>query len=181
MLGPLSGQDILRYSHTLPIRCVEYFCTNYQMKVILLTNVDNLGSEGEVITVKNGFGRNWLIPQGLAQLATPGAIKSFEDQLRQQARRRAQELNNAEEIKVQLENTSVNVEAKVGTENRIFGSITAQQIALALALQGFKIDRKDISIDEEIKVLGEYTSTIKLHSDVHAQLSIHVVPAGSQA
>jgi len=151
------------------------------MKVILLTNVDNLGSEGEVITVKNGFGRNWLIPQGLAQLATPGAIKSFEDQLRQQARRRAQELNNAEEIKVQLENTSVNVEAKVGTENRIFGSITAQQIALALALQGFKIDRKDISIDEEIKVLGEYTSTIKLHSDVHAQLSIHVVPAGSQA
>ncbi len=151
------------------------------MKVILLAEVDNLGHEGDVITVKNGYGRNWLIPQGLAKLATPSAIQAFEDQLRQQTRRRAQQLNNAEEIKRQLDDTSVSIEAKVGTENRIFGSITAQQITLALADQGFNIDRKSISIDEEIKVLGEYTVTIKLHSDVQAQLSVQVVPAGSQA
>ena len=151
------------------------------MKVILLTDIHNLGNEGDIINVKNGYGRNWLIPQGLAQLATPGKIQAFEDQLRQQARRRAHEKNNADEIKGQLENTIVKIEAKVGAENRIFGSITAQQVSLALALQGFKIDRRIITINEEIKILGEYTATVKLHADVHAQLRVHVVPADSHA
>ena len=151
------------------------------MKVILLTDVPNLGNEGEVISVKNGYGRNWLIPQKLAEMATPGAIRAFEDQMRQQARRRAQERNNAEEIKNQLENAVVNIEAKVGEENRIFGTITSQQVALGLAVQGFNIDRRIITMNEDIKVLGEYTATIKLHAEVHAQLSVHVVPAGSLA
>ncbi len=151
------------------------------MKVILLTDVHNLGSEGEVVSVKNGYGRNWLIPQGLAQMATPGAVRAFEDQMRQQARRRAQELNNAEEIKKQLENAVVNIEAKVGEENRIFGSITSQQVALGLAVQGFNIDRRIITMNEDIKILGEYKATIKLHAEVHAQLSVHVVPVGSQS
>ena len=151
------------------------------MKVILLADVQNLGNIGEVVNVKNGYGRNWLIPQGLAQMATPGAVRAFEDQLRQQARRHAQERNNAEEIKNQLENATVKVEAKVGAENRIFGTITAQQIALGLALQGFNIDRRIISLNEDIKILGEYTATVKLHADVHAQLSVHVVPANSHA
>ncbi|MCY3486933.1 MAG: 50S ribosomal protein L9 [Rhodothermaceae bacterium] len=151
------------------------------MKVILLTDVPNLGNEGEVISVKNGYGRNWLIPQRLAQMATPGAVRAFEDQMRQQARRRAQERNNAEEIKNQLENAVVNIEAKVGEENRIFGTITSQQVALGLAVQGFNIDRRIITINEDIKVLGEYTATIKLHAEVHAQLSVHVVPVGSLA
>ncbi len=151
------------------------------MKVILLTDIHNLGNEGEVISVKNGYGRNWLIPQGLAQMATPGAVRAFEDQMRQQARRRAQERNNAEEIKKQLENAVVNIEAKVGEENRIFGTITSQQVALGLAVQGFNIDRRIITINEDIKVLGEYTATIKLHAEVHAQLSVHVLPVGSLA
>ena len=151
------------------------------MKVILLTDVQNLGVEGDVVNVKNGYGRNWLIPQGLAQMATPGVVRAFEDQLRQQARRRAQERNNAEEIKNQLEKTTVEVEAKVGAENRIFGTITAQQVALGLALQGFSIDRRIITVNEDIKVLGEYTATIKLHAEVHAQLNVRVVPASSQA
>ena len=89
--------------------------------------------------------------------------------------------NNADEIKGQLENTIVKIEAKVGAENRIFGAITAQQVSLALALQGFKIDRRIITINEEIKILGEYTATVKLHADVHAQLAVHVVPADSHA
>jgi len=151
------------------------------MKVILLTDVHNLGNEGDIINVKNGYGRNCLIPHGLAQLATPGTIRAFEDQMRQQARRRAHEKNNADEIKGQLENTIVKIEAKVGAENRIFGAITAQQVSLALALQGFKIDRRIITINEEIKILGEYTATVKLHADVHAQLAVHVVPADSHA
>ena len=151
------------------------------MKVILLTDVQNLGSEGDVVSVKNGYGRNWLIPQGLAQMATPGLIRAFEDQLRQQARRRAQERNNADEIKEQLETAIIEIKAKVGAENRIFGTITAQQIALELASQGFNINRRIITINEDIKVLGEYTATIKLHAEVHAQLQLHVVPADSQA
>ena len=106
------------------------------MKVILLNDVKNLGSEGDVVSVKNGYGRNWLIPQGLAQMATPGVVRALEDQMRQQARRRAQERNNAEEIRNQLENVVVKVEAKVGAENRIFGTITPQQVALGLALLG---------------------------------------------
>lgn len=149
------------------------------MKVILLNDVKNLGSEGDVVSVKNGYGRNWLIPQGLAQMATPGVVRALEDQMRQQARRRAQERNNAEEIRNQLENVVVKVEAKVGAENRIFGTITPQQVALGLALQGFKIDRRTITLNEDIKVLGEYKATVKLHTEIHAQLNVHVVPAGS--
>jgi large subunit ribosomal protein L9 len=149
------------------------------MKVILLNDVKNLGSEGDVVSVKNGYGRNWLIPQGLAQMATPGVVRALEDQMRQQARRRAQERNNAEEIRNQLENVVVKVEAKVGAENRIFGTITPQQVALGLALQGFNVDRRTITLDEDIKVLGEYKATVKLHTEIHAQLSVHVVPVGS--
>ncbi len=149
------------------------------MKVILLNDVKNLGNEGDVVSVKNGYGRNWLIPQGLAQMATPGVVRALEDQMRQQARRRAQERNNAEEIRNQLENVVVKVEAKVGAENRIFGTITPQQVALGLALQGFKIDRRTVTLNEDIKVLGEYKATVKLHAEIHAQLSVHVVPAGS--
>ncbi len=151
------------------------------MKVILLTDIQNLGSEGEIISVKNGYGRNWLIPQGLARMATPGTVRAFAEQMRQQARRRAQERNNAEEIKNQLENAVVKIEAKVGEENRIFGTITPQQVALGLAVQGFKIDRRIVTMNEDIKVLGEYTATIKLHAEVQAQLSVHVVPADSLA
>ena len=149
------------------------------MKVILLNDVKNLGSEGDVVSVKNGYGRNWLIPQGLAQMATPGVVRALEDQMRQQARRRAQERNNAEEIRNQLENVVVKVEAKVGAENRIFGTITPQQVALGLALQGFNIDRRTITLNEDIKVLGEYKAMVKLHTEIHAELSVHVVPTGS--
>lgn len=144
-----------------------------------MNDVKNLGNEGDVVSVKNGYGRNWLIPQGLAQMATPGVVRALEDQMRQQARRRAQERNNAEEIRNQLENVVVKVEAKVGAENRIFGTITPQQVALGLALQGFKIDRRTVTLNEDIKVLGEYKATVKLHAEIHAQLSVHVVPAGS--
>lgn len=144
-----------------------------------MNDIKNLGSEGDVVSVKNGYGRNWLIPRGLAQLATPGVVRALEDQMRQQARRRAQQRNNAEEIRNQLENVVVKVEAKVGAENRIFGTITPQQVALGLALQGFNIDRRTITLNEDIKVLGEYKATVKLHTEIHAQLSVHVVPVGS--
>lgn len=148
------------------------------MKVILLENVDHLGLAGDIVTVKNGYGRNWLIPQSLAMLATPGAVRAQEDQARQQARRRAQERNDAAALKDELEKILVEVEAKVGDQNRIFGSITSQQIALGLAVQGFEIDRRAITVPDDIRVLGEYVAAIKLHAEVYAQVKVHVVPEG---
>lgn len=149
------------------------------MKVILLGDVPKLGGEGDVVTVKNGYGRNWLIPQGLAVMATKGAVRAYEDQLEQQARRRAQERNDADILQKELDKVVVKVEAKVGEENRIFGTVTPQQIALGLAVFGFNIDRRTITLAEDIRVLGEYTATVKLHADVHAQVKVHVVPEGS--
>ncbi len=149
------------------------------MKVILLGDVEKLGNEGDIVTVKNGYGRNWLIPQGLAVIATRGAIRAHEDQLQQQARRRAQQRNDADLLQAELEKITLEVEARVGEENRIYGTITPQQIALSLAVHGFNIDRRTINIAEGIRVLGEYTATIKLYADVQAQIKVRVIPVGS--
>lgn len=146
------------------------------MKVILKQDVENLGAEGEIVTVKAGYGRNYLIPQGLAAMATAGSIKAQQEVRRQQSRKRAQEKEGAERVKEQLENTEVLVVAKVGEENRIFGTVTAQQLAVRLSDQGFHIDRRTIELDEEIRVIGVYAATIKLHPEVKARLTVRVEP-----
>jgi len=146
------------------------------MQVILLQDVDNLGDEGDIVSVKDGYGRNYLIPQGMAHLATDGTIRARREEMRQQARKRAQMKEDAEEVKRQLENTEVLVLAKVGEENRIFGTVTSQQVAVKLAQEGFDIDRRDITIEEDIRVIGVYTAEVKLHSDVTAELKVRVEP-----
>ncbi len=151
------------------------------MKVILLQDVDNLGSEGEIVSVKDGYGRNYLIPQGWALMATPGAVKARHEEMRQQVRKRAQEKDNAQELKKQLDAAEVVVEAKVGEENRIFGTVTAQQVATRLAAQGFQIDRRQVDLSEDIRVIGVYTANVKLHTDVVAQVKVRVVPEGGEA
>lgn len=146
------------------------------MQVILLQDVDNLGDEGDIVSVKNGYGRNYLIPQGIAQLATDGAVRARREEMKQQARKRAQMKEDAEEVKKQLESTEVLVLAKVGEENRIFGTVTPQQIAVKLAQEGFNIDRRDITIEEDIRVIGVYTAKVRLHTDVTADLKVRVEP-----
>lgn len=146
------------------------------MQVILLKDVDNLGDEGDIVSVKDGYGRNYLIPQGMAHLATEGAIRARREEMKQQARKRAQMKDDAEEVKRQLESTEVLVLAKVGEENRIFGTVTSQQVAVKLAQEGFNIDRRDITIEEDIRVIGVYTAKVKLHSDVTADLKVRVEP-----
>ncbi len=148
------------------------------MKIILLQDVENLGTEGEIVTVKDGYGRNFLIPRGQALMATKGAVKARHEEMRQQVRKRAQEKENAQELLKQLEKTEVVVQAKVGEENRIFGTITTQQVALKLAAQGFQIDRRHVSLSEDIRVIGVYTAQVKLHSDVVAQVKVRVEPEG---
>ena len=145
------------------------------MQIILLRDVPTLGTEGEIVTVKSGYGRNFLIPRGWALLATEGAVRARKDQLKQQARKRAQERDDAQELVRQLEGIEIEVPVKVGEGNRIFGTVTTQQVARNLALQGFVIDRRDITLSEEIRLTGEYTATVKLHSDFSAEVKIVVV------
>ena len=149
------------------------------MKVILLSELPNLGEEGAVVSVKDGYARNYLIPKGMARLATPGAVRARQDQLQQQIRKRAQERKNAELLRQELETVVVKVEAKVGEEDRIFGTVTPQQVAVGLAVQGFQISRRTISFSEDIRTLGVYTATVKLGSNIQAKVKVQVMPEGS--
>lgn len=146
------------------------------MKVILIDDVKHLGEEGEIVEVKDGYGRNYLIPQGLAHLATDGVVRARKEQLRQQERKRAKHREDAEKIKQELESTEVIVLARVGEDNRIFGTVTTQQIAVKLAEQGFEVDRRNIDLLEDVRVIGVYTAKIKLHQDVTATVNIRVEP-----
>ena len=146
------------------------------MKVILKQDVETLGSSGEIVNVKNGFGRNYLIPRGMAVLATRGSIKEAEENLRQQAHKLDRVKDDAMALAARLETLDIVIPAKVGEENRIFGTVTTQQVAEIIAARGVEIDRRKIELGEEIRSLGVYPATIKLPGDVTASIKIQVVP-----
>lgn len=146
------------------------------MKVILKKDVPKLGDEGEIVTVKNGYGRNYLIPQGLAKLATEGAIREHDEMVRQASRKIAQRKEENQKLADDLNKVEVVVEVKVGEENRIFGTVTPTQVGVQLAKQGYDIDRRRIEINEEIKVLGVYSANVKLSSDISAVVKVRVEP-----
>ncbi|MFO8100445.1 MAG: 50S ribosomal protein L9 [Salinibacter sp.] len=146
------------------------------MDVILLKDVEHLGEAGEIHEVADGYGRNYLIPQGMARVATDGAVRHQREVQRQQARKEAVKKEQAEDLKDELEDMQVVFSAKTGEDNRIFGTVTTQQIAVELSNRGFDIDRRDISLDEEIRHVGVYTATIDLMEDVAATLDIQVIP-----
>jgi large subunit ribosomal protein L9 len=148
------------------------------MKLILLQDVENLGEEGDIVTVKDGYGRNFLIPQRLARIATDGTVRHREEIKKQRARKTAKVRDDAVELKRQLDDLKVVVAAKVGEENRIFGTITPTQVASELSKQGFQIDRRNVELDEDIRMIGVYTATVKLHKDVDAKVKVEVVPEG---
>ena len=135
------------------------------MKVILRQDIDNLGEAGDIVNVKPGFGRNYLIPQGLATLATPGAIKHAEEMKRQAAHKISQKKTDAEELAKAIESEPVVIKAKVGEENRLFGTVTAQALAVQLQNRGIAVDRRKIVI-EDIRTTGEFTAALKRHSEV---------------
>jgi len=146
------------------------------MKIILLQDVANLGDEGQVVDVKNGYGRNFLIPNKLALLATPNAIRAWEEERRQSARKLAQKKGDAENLAREIESLELVVTAKVGKEERIFGSVTPQDLAIAFATHGVSIERKNIQIDEDIRTLGVYTATIRVHPEVTCKVKVRVDP-----
>jgi large subunit ribosomal protein L9 len=146
------------------------------MKIILLQDVYGLGEQGDIVTVKNGYGRNFLIPRHLGAMATPSAIKAHAEERRQASRKIAKRKEEQQALVAQLEQTSVTVLARVGEENRIFGTVTPTQVAVELAKQGFELDRRLIELDEDIRTVGDYTATVRLSGDAAAKVKVKVEP-----
>lgn len=145
------------------------------MKLILKEDVDKLGESGDIVDVKPGYGRNYLIPQGKAIMATDGALKQLEA-IRETAERRAElTVESAKEMAERLETTSVTIPVSVGEDERIHGTVTNQNVADALAERDIEIDRRKIELDQDIKTLGEYTATINLLGDLKQQIKVWVV------
>lgn len=145
------------------------------MKLILREDVDKLGNSGDIVEVKPGYGRNYLIPQGKAVMATEGALKQIE-MIKEKAARRAElTIEKAQELAERLETTSVTIPVSVGEDERIHGSVTNKDVADALAERDIEIDRRKIEIDQDIKTLGEYTATISLVGDIKPSIKVWVV------
>ncbi|KUG25916.1 lsu ribosomal protein l9p [hydrocarbon metagenome] len=145
------------------------------MKVILRKNYDKLGEIGDLVDVKNGFARNFLIPRQIAYVATPGNIKAFEEEKKLIIKKESKELEEAQKIAAELENVSISIPVKVGEEDKIFGTVTTQMIADSLNEKGFQIDKRKIEISEPIKALGIYTVNVKLHPKVQCTVKTWVV------
>ena len=146
------------------------------MDIILLERIGNLGSIGDVVTVKDGYARNFLIPQGLAVAATASNLKVNDEVIRQQAHKAAKAKEAAEAIASKLEGLNLKLGAKAGESGKIFGSVNSIQLADAIQGAGYDIERKQISLaDDTIKELGAYEATIKLHKEVVVTVKFEVV------
>ncbi|MCF8226164.1 MAG: 50S ribosomal protein L9 [Bacteroidales bacterium] len=146
------------------------------MEIILKQDMPNLGHKDDVITVKDGYARNYLIPKGFAINATKVARKVHEENLRQRAHKEAQLKDVALELAEKLKDVSITIGAKTSTKGKIFGSVNTIQIAEELTKLGFEMDRKNIAIKEElIKEVGKYTATVKLHREVEVDVPFEII------
>ena len=144
------------------------------MKIILKKDVANLGDAGEIVEVKTGYARNYLVPQGFAVVGTASAIKQHEETLRQRAHKEAKNIAEAEAKAAQLSAAPVQVAVKVSENGKLYGSVTAAQVAAALADKGFEVDKKNVTVPE-IKELGEYEAQVKCYKGVFATVKVEVV------
>ena len=145
------------------------------MEVILKQDIHTLGYKNDIVTVKNGYGRNYLIPTGMAVLATESAKKMHAENMRQSAHKQEKIKNEALELAKKLEAVTLTLGAKTSTTGKIFGSVNNIQIAEALEAKGFEIDRKVIAIKDAVKEIGKYTATVKLHKEVKVDIAFEVV------
>lgn len=144
------------------------------MEIILTTDIAGLGFKNDVLEVKPGYGRNYLIPQGFAKLATSSNKKILAENLKQAAHKAEKIKADAEEIATSIGDMTISINMKAGESGRIFGRVTSTQIADALTEKGFDIDRKKISLGE-IKYIGDYTATLDLHKEVSKELKVSVL------
>lgn len=145
------------------------------MEVILKQDVQGLGYKNDTVEVKPGYGRNYLIPQGIAVIASKSNKKKFAENIKQAAHKAEKLKKDAEAIADKIGDLTLEIGAKAGESGKIFGAVTTIQIAEALKQKGFDIDRKKISFNQNIKELGEYTALIDLHRDVHHEITVKVV------
>ncbi len=145
------------------------------MKVILREDVKDLGHIGEMLSVKDGYARNFLLPRGLALEANPRNVKALEHDKRkiQEAVKKAK--SGADELSARIAAVTITIRAKAGEEEKLFGSVTAMDLAEALKKEGLDIDRRKIVLEEPIKRLGNYTVSVKVHPEVSAQFTVQVV------
>lgn len=151
------------------------------MKVILREDVYNLGDSGEVVTVKDGYARNYLLPRNLAMLASAANMRQLEHEKSVISVRQAKMKSVAEEAMKKLAGISVSIARKVGEQDKLFGSVTALDIAEALAAQGHKFDRRVIHLPEPIRSIGAFEVELRLHKDVHAKIAVNVTAEAATA
>ncbi len=145
------------------------------MKIILKKEIHKLGQPGDVVEVKNGYARNYLIPQGMAILATDSNMRIYQQDLKAQAQKAVKGQQEAQEFAEKLAQVSVTAAVQVGEEEKLFGSVTSQNIADLLKEIGYDIDRRKILLDEPIKALGVYDVPVKLHPEVTTHIKVWVV------
>jgi large subunit ribosomal protein L9 len=145
------------------------------MEIILLKDVVRLGSRGDLVRVADGYGRNYLIPKGLALRATPGNLRRFEEEKRIENVRGSKLKRGAETLAKSLEELSLTAVVKVGEDDKLFGSVTAKDIADLLEKEGFEIEKRQVDLVEPIRELGVFQVPIDLHPDVEAKVKVWVV------
>ena len=146
------------------------------MEVILREDVQSLGKAGQLVRVKPGYARNFLLPRGLAFEATEGNKKRIDAEARARATKASAEKAASEQLAAQLASITVTLRGKAGEEGKLFGSITSQDIAAALTAQGFTVDKRKLELEHPIKTVGFHSVTVRLHSDVHAEVKVNIVP-----
>jgi len=144
------------------------------MEIILKEDITNLGYKNDIVTVKSGYGRNFLIPTGKAVIASPAAKKMLAEELKQRAHKLEKIKNDAQAAATKLEGVTLTIPTKVSSTGTIFGSVGNIQIADALAKKGFDVDRKLISVKGSVKEIGSYTALVKLHKEVSVEIPFEV-------
>lgn len=145
------------------------------MEIILRQTVENLGKPGDVVKVKNGYARNYLLPHNLAYEATPGNLKRIQQERDRLESAENQRRGTAQELATKLEQVSLTFSARVGEEGKLFGSVTASDIAQQLEQQGYHIEKRQIDLHEPIKSLGVYRVPVRLHADVKPEIRVWVI------
>lgn len=145
------------------------------MKVILRKDFETLGKIGDVVAVKDGYARNYLLPRQIAYRATTSSLRALEEEKKQHERQEQKQLKDAEKVGSELEKVSITIAMKVGEDDKLFGSVTSQMIADALKEKGFTVDKRTIELEEPIKTLGIFEVPVKLHTKISAKAKVWVV------
>lgn len=148
------------------------------MKVVLLQDVQGLGPRGKVVEVAEGYGRNYLLPRGLAAPARAGVVEQFEQQKHARERKESRQTEQAQIWRSRLEGAVVEIKARAGTGGKLFGAVTNREVSEGISYQfGISVDKRKIEMEQPVKLVGEYPAVVRLHPEVTARVTVRVTPA----